>query len=108
MGEAGSDKPKAEGERTAPEMDRRTGSDRRQQGERRKDEVQVPVNRRSGTDRRKTTRRTRRSINQYDMDADTLEFVNAITRFKERTGRAFPTWSEVLEIVRELGYEKRE
>ena len=35
------------------------------------------------------------------------EFIRAINRFKERTGRAFPTWSEVLQILRDLGYEKQ-
>ncbi|MDF1701543.1 MAG: hypothetical protein P1V36_10350 [Planctomycetota bacterium] len=62
-------------------------------------------------DRRKADRRQgprrKRSMNQYDLEADTLEFINAINRFKDRSGRPFPTWSEVLGILRELGYEKR-
>ncbi len=86
-------------------MDRRTKRDRRQ-GERRKSGASVPVDRRSGGERRQGPRRARRSINQYDMEADVLEFINAINRFKERSGRAFPTWSEVLSILKELGYEK--
>ncbi|MGE3752550.1 MAG: hypothetical protein AB7I45_00180 [Planctomycetota bacterium] len=86
-------------------MDRRVRVDRRG-GERRRTDVPVPVERRSGKDRRVAERR-KRSINQYDLEAETLEFIRAINGFKERTGRAFPTWSEVLKILRDLGYEKQ-
>ena len=27
--------------------------------------------------------------------------------YKKKSGRMFPTWSEVLEVLRGLGYEKR-
>ncbi len=89
-----------------PFMDRRDRTDRRRT-DRRKSDVPVPVERRSGKDRRVVERR-KRAMNQYDLEADTLEFIRAINRFKERTGRAFPTWSEVLHILRDLGYEKPE
>jgi hypothetical protein len=35
-----------------------------------------------------------------------LEFMAAIQEYKARSGRMFPTWSEVLEVVRGLGYQK--
>jgi hypothetical protein len=35
-----------------------------------------------------------------------LEFLNAIQEYKRASGRMFPTWSEVLEVVRDLGYRK--
>jgi hypothetical protein len=35
-----------------------------------------------------------------------LEFMRAIEEYKQRNGRVFPTWSEVLEVVRSLGYQK--
>lgn len=90
----------------APAADRRSTSDRRKGEDRRKRDVPVAVDRRKG-DRRKGPRR-KRSMNQYDLEADTLEFINAINRFKESSGRPFPTWSEVLGILRDLGYEKRD
>ena len=37
---------------------------------------------------------------------ETLEFIQAVDRFKRRTQKAFPTWSEVLDILRSLGYRK--
>ncbi len=30
----------------------------------------------------------------------------AMNDYKKRSGRMFPTWSEVLEVLRTLGYEK--
>jgi hypothetical protein len=90
---------------TTPEIDRRSTDDRRQ-AERRRQELPVERERRAGQERRKGPRR-KRSMNQYDMSADALEFINAINRFKDSSGRSFPTWSEVLEILRGLGYEKR-
>lgn len=87
------------------QMDERSRSDRRR-AERRKEPKAVPEDRRTGADRRTGKSRRKRSMNQYDMSEDVLEFVNAINRFKERSGRPFPAWSEVLEILRGLGYEK--
>jgi hypothetical protein len=34
------------------------------------------------------------------------EFMVAMNEYKRRSGRMFPTWSEVLEVLRSLGYEK--
>jgi hypothetical protein len=35
-----------------------------------------------------------------------VEFMNAIQAYKQSSGRMFPTWSEVLEVLKGLGYEK--
>ncbi len=34
------------------------------------------------------------------------EFMQAMQEYKHRSGRMFPTWSEILEVLRDLGYEK--
>ncbi|HEU5117787.1 MAG TPA: hypothetical protein VFT74_14265 [Isosphaeraceae bacterium] len=34
------------------------------------------------------------------------EFLQAIEAYKHSSGRMFPTWSEVLEVLVSLGYEK--
>jgi hypothetical protein len=34
------------------------------------------------------------------------EFMMAMNEYKRRSGRMFPTWSEVLEVLRDLGYQK--
>ena len=35
-----------------------------------------------------------------------MEFMMAMNDYKRRSGRMFPTWSEVLEVLKALGYEK--
>ena len=35
-----------------------------------------------------------------------MEFMMAMNEYKRRSGRMFPTWSEVLEVLQSLGYEK--
>jgi hypothetical protein len=37
-----------------------------------------------------------------------IEFMHAMQEYKKSSGRMFPTWSEVLEVIRALGYEKGE
>ena len=41
-------------------------------------------------------------------DEEALAFLRAIDAYKRRTGRPFPAWSEVLAIVKSLGYRKVE
>lgn len=43
---------------------------------------------------------------ERDYSASELEFMKAMQEYKVRSGRMFPTWSEVLEVVRDLGYAK--
>ena len=42
------------------------------------------------------------------MPEDVLQFIQAIDDYKRLEGRPFPTWSEVLDIVKDLGYERSE
>jgi hypothetical protein len=44
---------------------------------------------------------------ERDYSQDEIEFMNAMNLYKKSSGRAFPTWSEVLEVLRSLGYEKQ-
>lgn len=56
----------------------------------------------------KTAKRKRVDPTTCDRDysRDELEFLQAIQAYKKSSGRQFPTWSEVLEVVRSLGYHK--
>lgn len=38
---------------------------------------------------------------------DEREFQVALEQYKRRSGRQFPTWSEILEILGSIGYAKR-
>jgi hypothetical protein len=67
----------------------------------------------AGDERRKSTRRKverRRMIDpttcERDYSSDEIEFMRAMDEYKRKSGRMFPTWSEVLEVVRALGYAK--
>lgn len=35
-----------------------------------------------------------------------MEFMQAMQEYKRQSGRMFPTWSEVLEVLQNLGYAK--
>lgn len=41
-----------------------------------------------------------------EVDAEVLEFIDAIDRFKKEHNRPFPSWSEVLHVLRGLGYRR--
>jgi hypothetical protein len=41
-----------------------------------------------------------------DLSDDELEFMKAIDAFKRQSGKAHPTWAEVLAVTRALGYRK--
>jgi hypothetical protein len=60
------------------------------------------------TDRRKVERR--RQIDpttcERDYTVEQVEFMKAMDLYKRRSGRQFPTWSEVLEVLQNLGYRK--
>jgi hypothetical protein len=90
-------------------IDRRA-RDRRQVTERRSEEPGpfAGQERRAGSPRRQADRR--RQIDpttcERDYQPDEIEFMRAMDDYKRRSGRQFPTWSEVLEVIRDLGYRK--
>ena len=90
-------------------MDRRGGADRRSGEDRRKKNEPVAVERRTIQRRAKVNRR--RQIDpttcERDYTADEIEFMTALENYKRTSGRMFPTCSEILEVLRGLGYEKR-
>lgn len=44
---------------------------------------------------------------ERDYSNDEIEFMRALDDYKRTSGRQFPTCSEILEVVRALGYVKR-
>jgi hypothetical protein len=94
--------------------DRRASDDRRQPADRRdgKKTEPVAVERRGGRDRRAKgpegqRRKVERRINEYVLDPDVLEFINAVNEFKSVHQKPFPTWSDIYQIFVSLGYTKR-
>ena len=43
---------------------------------------------------------------ERDYSADEVEFMQALDQYKHSNGRMFPTCSEILEVVRLLGYTR--
>ncbi|MCA9097451.1 MAG: hypothetical protein KDA36_03660 [Planctomycetaceae bacterium] len=63
----------------------------------------------SGADRRQKVERRQKvdaTTCERDYTDDEVEFMRAMDEYKRNSGRMFPTWSEVLEVVRSLGYVK--
>ena len=92
-------------DRRAKAGDRRKNTDTN----RRKKAEPVAVERRSIERRAKVCRR--RQIDpttcERDYTDEELEFMSAMDDYKRSSGRMFPTCSEVLEVIRGLGYAKR-
>ena len=43
---------------------------------------------------------------ERDYSGGEVEFMRAMDDYKRKSGRPFPTWSEVLEVLMSLGYRK--
>ncbi len=80
--------------------ERRSGRDRRQS----------VVDRRLGLDRRRGPGRRltdeRKSAEEGQMSDEQFDFLMAIDEYKRKNSRPFPTWTEVLEVIKALGYRK--
>ena len=68
------------------------------------------VDRRLGLDRRRGPGRRlsddRKSAEEGQMSDEQFEFLMAINEYKKKNTRPFPTWTEVLEVIKALGYRK--
>lgn len=75
-----------------------------------KDRRQNVVDRRLGLDRRRGPGRRRsderKSAEEGQMSDEQFEFLMAIDEYKRKNTRPFPTWTEVLEVIKALGYRK--
>ena len=46
------------------------------------------------------------ATSERDYGTAELEFMQAMQAYKQSSGRMFPTWTEALEVLKSLGYEK--
>ncbi len=81
-------------------VERRSGKDRRGS----------VVDRRLGLDRRRGPGRRRsddrKAAEEGQMSDEQFEFLMAIDEYKRKNTRPFPSWTEVLEVIKALGYRK--
>jgi hypothetical protein len=87
-------------------VDRRTGLDRRDliSGDADDSNLVTNLERRRGPGRRRTD--FMKSAEEGEMTQEQFMFVMAIDAFKRVNDKTFPTWTEVLEVIRKLGYRK--
>ncbi|MHC4119604.1 MAG: hypothetical protein ACYSWO_19065 [Planctomycetota bacterium] len=94
-------------ERRSGEERRKSAVSERRNGEERRKSV---VDRRLGLDRRRGPGRRltddRKSAEEGHMSDEQFEFLMAIDEYKRKNTRPFPTWTEVLEVIKALGYRK--
>ncbi len=78
--------------------------------ERREAKRRSVVDRRTGLDRRRGPGRRRseerRSAEEGEMTEEQFDFLMAINEYKRINRRPFPSWSEVLDVMKALGYRK--
>jgi hypothetical protein len=79
--------------------ERRSGDDRRNVVDRR-----LGLDRRRGPGRRRSE--DRKSAEEGQMTDEQFDFLMAIDEYKRKNGKHFPTWTEVLEVIKALGYRK--
>ena len=84
--------------------------DRRRESSRREERAEVeepiaapPLERREKVNRRRQIDPTTCERDYTDTE---VEFMNALDEYKRKSGRMFPTCSEVLEVIHSLGYVK--
>jgi hypothetical protein len=84
-------------------------TDRRGQrgGERRKRDIPVTIDRRKG-DRREQGERRQVDLTtcERNYNEEEINFMKAMDQYKRDNRRPFPTWGEVLDVLRALGYRK--
>src|SRR6266404_2745573 len=70
---------------------------------------EVLVTDRRGKERRDTGERRRQidpTTRERDYNNEEIEFMKSMDQYKRENRRPFPTWSEVLEVLRAMGYRK--
>ena len=85
-------------------VDRRTGLDRRSEAEKAGTADPSNLERRRGPGRRLTD--FIKTAEEGEMNREQYLFLLAIDTFKRVNHKTFPSWTDVLEIIRKLGYRK--
>ena len=91
-------------------VDRRENRDSQLGLDRRTRDIAVSIERRVVVERRVKVNRRRQigpTTCERDYTPEEIEFIGAMDGYKRRSGRMFPTCSEVLEVIKSLGYEKQ-
>lgn len=84
--------------------------DRRRDSRRLSDPDEANVRAAIAQEKKRTKTQRRRQIDpttcERDYSGDEVEFMQAMDAYKRKHGRMFPTCSEILEVIRDLGYSR--
>ncbi|MHC4122697.1 MAG: hypothetical protein ACYSSI_03915 [Planctomycetota bacterium] len=64
----------------------------------------LQLNRHRGPGHRRSD--TRKAAEEGQMSDEQFAFLMAVDEYKRENSRPFPTWTEVLEVIKALGYRK--
>ena len=96
----------------SPSSDAKESERRALSNDRRKRTIPTAVERRTGKERRDSLGERRRQVDpttcEKDYSDEEIDFMKAMDLYKRSNRRPFPTWSEVLEVLRSMGYRKTE
>ena len=91
-------------DKVKPKNERRKGGNRRDTVVDRRTESGTGLERRRGPGRRRTD--FMKAAEEGQMTSEQFLFVMAIDVYKRVNNTPYPTWTEVLEVIRKLGYRK--
>lgn len=94
----------ARGEKLADDAGLTAGDALATQDRRGADDRRTGLERRRGPGRRRSD--SRRSAEEGELNDEQFEFVMAMDEYKRANKRPFPSWTEVLEVIKYLGYRK--
>ena len=85
--------------------------DRRRGGRREIDASELQMRAVIAEEKKRNKTQRRRQIDpttcERDYSGDEVEFMQAMDVYKRKNGRMFPTCSEILEVIRDLGYVRQ-
>lgn len=85
--------------------------DRRRGGRREMEASEIQMRAVIAEEKKRNKTQRRRQIDpttcERDYSGDEVEFMQAMDAYKRKNGRMFPTCSEILEVVRDLGYVRQ-
>ncbi len=85
--------------------------DRRRGGRREMEASELQMRAVIAEEKKRNKTQRRRQIDpttcERDYSGDEVEFMQAMDAYKRKNGRMFPTCSEVLEVIRDLGYVRQ-
>ena len=63
-----------------------------------------PTTRTSSRSAKRRSPKEGAEVDHQQLELERVEFLRAMDLYKRQTGKTFPTWTEVLEVIRSIGW----